>query len=165
MKYSSSIDNSIEEIIKTKSYNFNEEFNEKDKFEKIAAEYNFIPDGFEQKLCMLKKYIELGIPVLIEGPTGSSKTLSSEIVCKYLEREICSINLSSDTTIGDLMGKLIGNTNTKSKISFSDGPFKDAFIKGKCLRLDEINLASESILQCMKLILLLNQFFNVLNNL
>ena len=99
---------------------------------------------------MLKKYIELGIPILIEGPTGSSKTLSSEIVCKYLEREIISINLSSDTTIGDLMGKLIGNTKTNSKISFSDGPFKDAFVNGKCLRLDEINLASESILQCIE---------------
>ena len=131
MKDTFSIDNTIEEIIKTKEYNFNEEFNKKDKFEKIIEEYNFIPDGLEQQLCMLKKYIELGIPILIEGPTGSSKTLSSEIVCKYLEREIISINLSSDTTIGDLMGKLIGNTKTNSKISFSDGPFKDAFVNGK----------------------------------
>ena len=75
MKYSSSIDNSIEEIMKTKLYNFNKEFNEKEKFEKISKEYNFIPDGLEQNLCMLKKYIELGIPILIEGPTGSSKKL------------------------------------------------------------------------------------------
>ena len=59
MENNLSIDNSIEEIIKTKLYNFNKEFNEKEKFEKIIEEYNFISDGLEQKLCMLKKYIEL----------------------------------------------------------------------------------------------------------
>ena len=74
--------NSIEEIMKTKFYNFNKEFNEKDKF--------------RAKIMYLEKNIELGIPILIEGPKCLSKKLSSEIVCKYLEREISSINLSSD---------------------------------------------------------------------
>ena len=45
MENNLSIDNSIEEIIKTKLYNFNKEFNEKEKFEKIIEEYNFISDG------------------------------------------------------------------------------------------------------------------------
>ena len=57
MENNLSIDNTIEEIIKTKLYNFNKEFNEKEKFEKIIEEYNFISDGLEQKLCMLKKRI------------------------------------------------------------------------------------------------------------
>ena len=54
--------NSIEEIMKTKLYNFNKQFNEKDKF--------------RTKIMYLEKiYIELGIPILIEGPKFLSKTL------------------------------------------------------------------------------------------
>jgi len=60
-----------------------ESFRIKD-FEKATSKTkNFIyTPGAKERLTLLDNYINAGIPVLLEGPTGTSKTLSSEIVCK-----------------------------------------------------------------------------------
>jgi MoxR-like ATPase len=41
--------------------------------------------------------IKSGIPVLLKGPTGTSKTLSA--IYDYLKKEKIRFNLSSETTI------------------------------------------------------------------
>lgn len=140
----------INEIIsENDEFNFEKEF-KIEKFKEIAKKYNYIWDGLENQLCLFKKYLERGINILIEGPTGTSKSFTSEVISEYLGYELISMNLSSDTKIGDLMGKLIGNSEEFSGISFKEGPFLEAFTKGKCLKIDEINLASENVLQCIE---------------
>lgn len=47
----------------------------------------------KKRLITLKKYIDVGIPVILEGPTGTSKTVSVEIICELLGRELIRINL------------------------------------------------------------------------
>ncbi len=90
------------------------------------------------KLSKLYYLISLGIPVLLERPTGTSKTFTAEIICDYLKKEKIRFNLSSETTISDLLGKYIGNNDSWAGIKIKDGPFIDAYKNGKCLILDEI---------------------------
>ena len=112
---------------------------------------NFIfTKGAEDRLQKLYNYIKVGVPVLLEGPTGTSKTLSSEIVCKLLGRELIRFNLSSETKTQDLIGRYVGDENSWAGITQKDGPFYQAFKEGKVLLLDEINLASASVLQCIE---------------
>lgn len=112
---------------------------------------NFIfTEGALKRLRTLYDYIDFGVAVLLEGPTGTSKTLSSEIVCKLLKRELIRFNLSAETKIPDLLGRYIGDEKSWAGISHQDGPFYIAFTEGKVLLLDEINLASPSVLQCIE---------------
>ena len=78
----------------------------------------------KNRLLLLKNLIELKINILLEGPTGTAKTLSAEIICdlleyikqkekgeKYKKKETIKFNLSSETTIPDLLGRYIVQIN------------------------------------------------------
>lgn len=118
---------------------------------KEIEEQNFIfTEGAENRLLKLYNYIKVGVPVLLEGPTGTSKTLSSEIVCKLLGAELVRFNLSSETKTQDLLGRYVGDDSSWAGIKQQNGPFFKAFQQGKVLLLDEINLASSSVLQCIE---------------
>ena len=55
------------------------------KDEILLENYNYIlTEKAKERLDKLYTYISNGIPVLLEGETGTSKTLSSEIICKYI---------------------------------------------------------------------------------
>ena len=150
-----------------KSINYDEKF--------LLDNYNYIlTDNAKERLNKLYTYIANGVPVLLEGETGSSKTLSAEIICKYIyeknkEKEegdnfgisnslekydkdetFIKFNLSSEVKINDLMQKIIGDKNSISGLKIVEGPFYRAFKEGKPLILDEINLASEEVLQCIE---------------
>ena len=56
-------------------------------------------------------------------------------------------NLSSETKTADLFGRYAGDPNSFSGISFQEGAFIEAFKNGYTLLLDEINLASNQVLQ------------------
>ena len=117
--------------------------------------YNYIlTDKAKERLNKLYTYISNGIPVLLEGETGTSKTLSSEIICKYIfkkknennsinkeEESFIKFNLSAEVKINDLMQKFMGDKNSLSGLEIVDGPFIKAFKNGIPLILDEINLA------------------------
>ena len=112
---------------------------------------------------LLKNLIDLKINILLEGLTGTVKTLSAEIICdllehikqkekgeKYKKKEIIKFNLSSETTIPDLLGRYIGSNKSLVGIKMQDCPFIDSYKNGKILILDEINLASKSVLECIE---------------
>lgn len=110
---------------------------------------NFIstPDSME-RIKKILHYISIGVPVLLEGPSGTAKTFSAEIACLLLKtKKLIKFNLSSDTVPSDLIGKIVGDENSLAGISYKDGYFLKAFKEGHPLLLDEINLASPSVLQ------------------
>ena len=101
------------------------------------------------------------IPCIMEGETGTSKTFSALILSKYLAKnwekenlhekfKLIRFNLSSESKTSDLLGKYVGAKNSFAGIVFEKGPFIEAFENGHCLLLDEINLASVSLLQCIE---------------
>ena len=112
---------------------------------------NFIfTDSAINRLSKLCNYLYTGVPVLLEGPTGTSKSLSVEIICKLLNKKIIRFNLSSETTVPDLMGKYIDNKQSWGGITLKEGPYKIAAENGYVLLLDEINLAFENVLQSIE---------------
>ena len=78
-------DISIETIIE-KIKNVEPTFLESNCDEKFLLEkYNYIlTEQAKERLDKLYTYIKNGVPVILEGETGSSKTLSAEIICKYI---------------------------------------------------------------------------------
>ena len=58
-------------------------------------------------------------------------------------------NLSADTKIDNLMNKYIGDSKSVTGIKIESGAFYKAFTEGKILILDEINLASKEVLDCI----------------
>ena len=48
------------------------------------------------------------------------------------------------------MGRLISNNENWSGFSIIEGPFIDAYLNGKLLLLDEVNLVQKAIIQCIQ---------------
>ena len=119
--------------------------------EAMLKEKNFIlTDNAKERLSKLLNYIRLGIPVLLEGPSGTSKTLSVEIACSILKKKLKRFNLSQETRIQDLLGSYVGDQNSFAGIKIVDGGFIEAFRDGYPLLLDEINLAPKDVLQSIE---------------
>ena len=134
--------------------------------ETLLNNYNYVLTGnAKERLDKLYTYISYGIPVLLDGETGCSKTLSAEIICKLIKEEkrkqktldsskdnedFIKFNLSSEVKINDLIQKCVGDKNSLSGLKIIEGPFYKAFKEGIPLILDEINLASEEVLQCIE---------------
>ena len=127
--------------------------------EKILEKYKFIlTDNANERLNKLYTYIKKKIPVIIEGETGASKSLSAEIICDIISKQsnisdrqpYIKYNLSAEVKISDLMKKLTGDKTYLSGIKIIEGEFFRAFKEGIPLILDEINLASPEVLQCIE---------------
>ena len=84
----------------------------------LLDNYNYIlTDKAKVRLDKLYTYITNGTPVLLEGETGTSKTLSAEIICKCIQEKrklkntnnetYIKFNLSAEVNINDLMQKFI----------------------------------------------------------
>ena len=133
-----------QEILRTKE-------REKFVYDENQIEGNFIlTDKARERIQKLYNQLESNIPIMLEGSTGTSKTKTAQVVCKLLGLELVRVNLSSETTIEDLMGKLIADKeNSFSGFTYKKGSFAEAYSEGKILLLDEVNLAPNPVLQCM----------------
>ena len=90
--------------------------------------------------------------MIIKGPSGVSKTISTELACilSKAKRPIIEFNITSETTPADLLGKIISDKNSLALISPQEGVFLKAFKYGHPLLLEGINLASKEVLQCLE---------------
>lgn len=84
--------------------------------------------------------------VLLEGPTGSCKTRTVQIYCLLKGLELIQFNMSGETNEEDLKGRILVENTSFSGFNYVKGQFSDAFINGKTLLIDEINLANPTIL-------------------
>ena len=113
-----------------------------------------------ERMAMLIHYILSGIPVLLEGPTGTSKTRTTLIACEYITKilnknskfddSLLRFNLSAETKIDDLLVKFTGDNNSASGLKVEEGQFFRAYTKGHKILLDEINLAPREVLECIQ---------------
>ncbi|KAK8841095.1 hypothetical protein M9Y10_027936 [Tritrichomonas musculus] len=133
----------------------------KENYDQITKKvHNFANEGlcsksfiFTQKaierLTTLYYYLKSGVPVLLEGPTGTSKTLSSEIICKLTRKQFLKFDFCSETKASDLLGRYNADVDSWAGLSMAIGPFRYAYENGCILLLNNINLASN---ECLKFI-------------
>ena len=106
----------------------------------------FVPST-EENIRMLCRALRSTVPLLIEGDTGTGKTVSVTAAAERMEFEVIRFNLSSGTTVQDLVGRL---QITDDRLELSLQPFTRAFSEGLLLVLDECNLAQEEVLATLE---------------
>lgn len=58
---------------------------------------NFIPTTESiERLRKIKNFFDSRIPVMLEGPTGTSKTKTIQVLCDILKKKLVRFNLSSE---------------------------------------------------------------------
>ena len=132
------------------------DFSQKEKEEFFKEDGFILTKKSKERLALLIHYILSGNPVLFEGNTGTSKTRTTIVASHYIKRfinneyEFVRFNLSAETRIDDLISKYVGDPKSLIGLKVEDSQFLDAYIKGKILLLDEINLAPPKVLQCIQ---------------
>ena len=92
--------------------------------------------------------LQLGKAVLLEGSPGVGKTTLIGALASSTGHRLTRINLSEQTDLVDLFGSdLPVDGGVAGRFRWADGPFLQALKRGDWILLDELNLASQSVLE------------------
>eukprot|EP01033_Poteriospumella_lacustris_P008968 gene8969-6442_t len=102
--------------------------------------------------------MQIGRPILLEGPPGVGKTSLITNLAKQTGHHLVRINLSEQTELSDLLGSDLpavpvdddaddGAKKTQAKFKWYDGVFLTAMKEGHWVLLDELNLAPQTVLE------------------
>lgn len=92
--------------------------------------------------------LQLAKPILLEGSPGVGKTTLVTALAKAIGVPLTRINLSEQTDLMDLFGSDVPVEGEKAgNFTWRDAPFLRAMQKGEWVLLDEMNLASQSVLE------------------
>ena len=148
--------NSLEQI-EAKVESYSPVFEDPGIDEEFLKSHNFVmTDNAKKRLSKLYTYIKAGVPLILEGDTGSAKTFSAELICEFIESKLkktekhIKFSMNSEVKISDLLIKIVGNENSFTGIMINEGPFLKAAKNGIPLILDEINLSNPEVLQCIE---------------
>ncbi|XP_050309360.1 midasin [Anthonomus grandis grandis] len=118
--------------------------------QEIPLEDNFsfeAPTTIKNTLNLLRG-MQLNKAILLEGSPGVGKTSLVTALAKLARHKIFRVNLSDQTDISDLFGAdLPVEGGTGGQFSWRDGPLLQALKEGCWILLDELNLASQSVLE------------------
>ncbi|SCZ88717.1 BZ3500_MvSof-1268-A1-R1_Chr2-1g04590 [Microbotryum saponariae] len=96
----------------------------------------------------LLRALQLKKPVLLEGSPGVGKTSLVTAIAAATGHHLVRINLSDQTDLMDLLGSDLPVEGGQSgQFAWKDAPFLAAMQAGDWVLLDEMNLASQSILE------------------
>ncbi|ESP03979.1 hypothetical protein LOTGIDRAFT_109875, partial [Lottia gigantea] len=92
--------------------------------------------------------LQLSRPLLLEGSPGVGKTSLVTAIARHTGRQLVRINLSEQTDVTDLFGADLPVEGEKGgTFAWRDGPLLQALKSGHWVVLDELNLASQSVLE------------------
>lgn len=98
--------------------------------------------------------LQLGKALLLEGSPGVGKTSLVAALARAAGHQLIRINLSDQTDIADLFGAdLPVEGGRGGEFAWRDGPFLQALRSGHWILLDELNLASQSVLEGLNAVL------------
>ncbi|XP_054829779.1 midasin [Eublepharis macularius] len=96
----------------------------------------------------LLRALQLDKPILLEGSPGVGKTSLVSALAKASGNFLVRINLSEQTDVTDLFGTDLPVEGGKGgEFAWRDGPLLAALKSGHWIVLDELNLASQSVLE------------------
>ncbi|KAE9533494.1 hypothetical protein AGLY_009132 [Aphis glycines] len=92
--------------------------------------------------------------ILLEGSPGVGKTSLIQALSKASGHKLTRINLSEQTDVSDLFGADLPTDGGEGGcFEWRDGPFLRALKEGNWILLDELNLASQSVLEGLNAVL------------
>lgn len=93
-------------------------------------------------------------PILLEGSPGVGKTSLITALAAASRNELCRINLSDQTDLADLFGSDLPVEGGKpGEFAWKDAAFLTALQTGQWVLLDEMNLASQAVLEGLNAVL------------
>ncbi|KAJ2305827.1 AAA ATPase midasin, partial [Coemansia sp. RSA 2704] len=101
------------------------------------------PTTFDNLVKILRA-MQVGKPLLLEGSPGVGKTTLVSTLARIAGHRLVRINLSDQTDLMDLFGT---DLPVDDGFAWCDAPFLQALKRGDWVLLDEINLASQSVLE------------------
>ncbi|KAJ2552565.1 AAA ATPase midasin, partial [Coemansia sp. RSA 1933] len=101
------------------------------------------PTTFDNLVKILRA-MQVGKPLLLEGSPGVGKTTLVATLARLAGHRLVRINLSDQTDLMDLFGT---DLPVDGGFAWCDAPFLQALKRGDWVLLDEINLASQSVLE------------------
>ncbi|CAH6790218.1 midasin [Phodopus roborovskii] len=116
--------------------------------EHSIADYAFSAGTTAMNAQRLLRAAKLNKPILLEGSPGVGKTSLVAALAKASGNTLVRINLSEQTDITDLFGADLPVEGGKGgEFAWCDGPLLAALKAGHWVVLDELNLASQSVLE------------------
>ena len=102
----------------------------------------------KMNIMRLVRGLRLQKPILLEGAPGVGKTTLVAGLASIVGTRFTRINLSEQTDLMDLFGSDVPlDDDETGRFGWRDGPFLTAMQHGEWVLLDEMNLASQSILE------------------
>ncbi|GIZ45466.1 hypothetical protein CKM354_000863100 [Cercospora kikuchii] len=106
--------------------------------------FTFDPPTTRSNAMRILRALQLSKPVLLEGSPGVGKTALVTAIAAATGTPLTRINLSDQTDLIDLFG---ADAPVEDGFGWRDAPFLRAMKSGEWVLLDEMNLASQSVLE------------------
>lgn len=112
------------------------------------AAFAFDAPTTKMNLMRVIRALSVKKPILLEGNPGVGKTTLVSALAHACGRPLTRINLSDQTDLMDLFGTDVPVEGAEAgNFAWRDAPFLQAMQKGEWVLLDEMNLASQSVLE------------------
>ena len=95
----------------------------------------------------IMRALQIRKPVLLEGSPGVGKTTLVAALAHSIGVSLTRINLSDQTDLMDLFGSDVPIEGEAGRFGWRDAPFLRAMQSGEWVLLDEMNLASQTVLE------------------
>ena len=110
--------------------------------------YSFLADTTSANVGKILRALQISKPILLEGSPGIGKTSLVTALAERVGVPVVRINLSDQTDVSDLFGcDLPVEGGGAGEFNWRNGPFLEAMQQGHWILLDELNLASQSVLE------------------
>ena len=121
----------------------------------LSNAFTFNAPSTSVNVTRLLRALQLSKPLLLEGSPGVGKTSLVAALAQAAGHELVRINLSEQTDVSDLFGAdlPVEGSDRGGHFEWRDGPLLRALKEGKWIVLDELNLASQSVLEGLNAVL------------
>ncbi|KAG0206795.1 AAA ATPase midasin [Mortierella sp. GBA30] len=123
-------------------------FIKKGELEDQKIKFTLLAPTTTDNAMRVLRALQLRKPILLEGSPGVGKTSLISALATASAHNLVRINLSEQTDLMDLFGSdLPVEGGNSGEFAWRDAPFLQAMKSGDWVLLDEINLASQSVLE------------------